>query len=212
MEIRLETVHGPVSIEDLGLRVQVKEYVWVSKQQMESSTCLKRLIQMGKLRVTFRPRCKVAKDPPRHIAIAGRLTRPRKGGLQKPFQQHANIQKAAEQAGMKPEDVKAMVEAAASQAAEQAVGAVMGQLAAQKQGSDLESAVLLAIQKALGGSAVSGSAPAGPAEPVFIPEGIVREGLDADVKVQAFDAEAGDLDAAAAALKRMKSSKRRKKK
>ena len=71
LEARIESPQ-PVYIQDLGVWVRPGTHTWVPKEKADSSACLAQLIRLGKVRVSFRKRCKVSKDPPRRPpAIAG---------------------------------------------------------------------------------------------------------------------------------------------
>ena len=213
LEARIEARGGIVLIEDLALRVHPGTPIWVSVPQARASACLTQLTRLGKVTVSFRKRCKVSKDPPRRPpAIAGALSRPRKGGMQKPFGKpgQQDIQKAAQQAGMTPEEVANLVQAAAAAAAQQAAAAVVGQINAARDIGDVEARLQRTIEKALqaqpGNSTNSSS---GPEEPVYIPTGIVRDDLDSEVQVQAAASKSEEVDDAAKALKALRQRKTR---
>jgi hypothetical protein len=212
VEARIEARGRIIFIEDLGVRVYPGSPVWVSVPQARASACLAQLTRLGKVTVSFRKRCKVSKDPPRRpIAIAGALSRPRKAGLQKPFGKPGqDIQKAAQQAGMTPEEVANLVQAAAAAAAQQAAAAVVGQINAARDISDVEARLQRTIEKALQAQPRgSTNTSSGPEEPVYIPTGIVRDDLDSEVQVQAAASKSGELDDAAKALKALRQRKTR---
>ena len=213
VEARVESCGGLVVIEDLGVRIHPGTPVWIEMPVAKSSACLAQLTRLGKVTVSFRKRCKVSKDPPRRPpAIAGALSRPRKAGMQKPFGKpgQQDIQKAAQQAGMTPEEVANLVQAAAVAAAQQAAAAVVGQINAARDIGDVEARLQRTIEKALqaqpGNSTNSSS---GPEEPVYIPTGIVRDDLDSEVQVQAAASKSEEVDDAAKALKALRQRKTR---
>ena len=215
LEARIESPQ-PVYIQDLGVWVRPGTHTWVPKEKADSSACLAQLIRLGKVRVSFRKRCKVSKDPPRRPpAIAGALSRPRKAGLQKPIGKQQQIQQAAKEAGMTPEQVADLVQQAAAAAAQQAAAAVVGQLNTAPGIAEVEERLQRTIENALqsrsasqgGGSNAAGPRSAGPDEPVYIPTGIVRDDLDSEVQVQASESQSGGLDAANEALRALRRRK-----
>lgn len=220
MKIRIESTQ-PIFIEDLKLRVYPGTPTWVEPEVARSSHCLAQLVRLGKLKVSQGQRCTVAKDPPKVPYRAGRMSRPNKGGMQKPFGGGQHPPPKPQTAGMTPQEAEQLATQAAAKAAEMVAQKVVQQVvdsvgASQPQGNDdLEAKIQRAVAAALaaqGGSVSGGSSGtfAGPEEPVFIPTGIVQDDAS-ELKVSSSTSSSGDLDDAAKALRALRKSSKSKK-
>ena len=216
MKIRIESTQ-PIFIEDLKIKVYPGTPVWLEPEVAKRSLCLTQLTRLGKLKVSQGQRCAVSKDPPRVPYRAGRMSRPNKGGMQKPFGNNAP-QTPAQPAGMSKQEAEDLATQAAAKAAAMVADTVVQQVAqsvapAAPQDNDLEAKIQRAVAAALaaqGGTAgVSGGTPIGPEEPVFIPTGIVQEDAS-ELKVSSSTSSSGDLDDAAKALRALRKSSKSK--
>jgi hypothetical protein len=219
MKTRIES-NEPVFIADLKLTVAPGTPTWVDMDVAKGSMCLAQLVRLGKLKVSTGKRCAMSKDPPRVPYRAGRMSRPNKGGMQKPFGSTAvPPSPPPTAAGMSQKDAEDLATKAATQAAalvaEQVVQQVIQQvtLAAPTTSSDdLEERIARAVASALAahGGAVSGKQTSrGPEEPLFIPTGIVQDDAS-ELKVSSATASSGGLDEAAKALKALRKSSKSK--
>jgi hypothetical protein len=205
-DARLESKGRRVRVADLGVTLMPGQPVWVSAEAARGSACLAQLVRIGQASVSYGERCKVSKVPYR----AGRMSRPRKGGLQPALtNQKGNttpdprVDKIAENAA----------ELAAAKAAESAIAALLPAIQALQTGTapsmeDIELRIQRAVSAAVGN--VGGSTPRvptiGPDEPVYIPTGIVRDDADA-LDVSSSESESEGLDEAAAALRALRKRK-----
>lgn len=221
MKIRIESTQ-PIFIEDLKLRVYPGTPTWVEPEVANRSHCLAQLVRLGKLKVSQGQRCTVAKDPSRVPYRAGRMSRPNKGGMQKPFGGGPQSPPKPQPTGMTPEQAEQLAAQAAAKAAELVAQKVVQQVvdsvsASQPQGNDdLEAKIQRAVAAALaaqgGGHTTGGSSGTftGPEEPVFIPTGIVQDDAS-ELKVSSSTSSSGDLDDAAKALRALRKSSKSKK-
>lgn len=220
MKIRIESTQ-PIFIEDLKLRVYPGTPTWVEPEVANGSHCLAQLVRLGKLKVSQGQRCAVAKDPSRVPYRAGRMSRPNKGGMQKPFGGGQQQPPKPQPTGMTPQEAEQLATQAAAKAAELVAQKVVQQVVdsvgvAQPQGNDdLEAKIQRAVAAALaaqGGSVSGGSSGTftGPEEPVFIPTGIVQDDAS-ELKVSSSTSSSGDLDDAAKALRALRKSSKSKK-
>ena len=116
MKTRIESTE-PIFITDLKLMVQPGIPEWVETDTANRSMCLTQLVRLGKLKVSLGKRCAVSKDPTRVPYRAGRMSRPNKGGMQKPF---GNATPPPVQSGMSATEAEALVAKAAAKAAKTA--------------------------------------------------------------------------------------------
>ena len=216
MKIRIESTEK-IFIADLKLLVYPGTPTWIDPEVARKSHCLAQLSRLGKLKVSQGQRCAVSKDPPRVPYRAGRMSRPNKGGMQKPFGGGPNPPAKPQATGMSPQEAEQLAANAAAKAAQMVADKVVQQVA-QSVGSssapqdDLEAKIQRAVPAALaaqggsGGSAGSGGGSyAGPEEPVFIPTGIVQDDAS-ELKVSSTTSSSGDLDDAAKALRALRKS------
>ena len=221
MKIRVESKQ-PIFIEDLKIKVYPGTPVWLDPQVAKGSICLEQLARLGKLKVSQGQRCAVSKDPPRVPYRAGRMSRPNKGGMQKPFS--ANNPHPASpqpQAGISTQEAENLATQAAAKAAAMVADKVVAQVVqsvgkAPPQEEDLEAKIQRAVAAALASQGLQGSTGAGggtyggPEEPVFIPTGIVQDDAS-ELKVSSSTSSSGDLDDAAKALRALRKSSKSKK-
>lgn len=198
----IETPHSSVPVEDLGLTVTRQAPVWVTPEQRQASDCLRQLEKMGRVRVSSKNRSRETREAPRRPLIRKRAAPPSRVVAPEPertYSQH---------------EVEALVEKAALRAAE-AVSKRLEALApspASALPEDLEDRVTRAVGRALSQVSLAPgveAAPrsAGPTEPLFIPEGIVRKGDQPEVSVQTESSDGG-VEVAATALKKLRRKKK----
>ena len=220
MKIRIESKQ-PIFIEDLKIKVYPGTPVWIEPEVARGSHCLAQLARLGKLKVSQGQRCAVSKDPPRVPYRAGRMSRPNKGGLQKPFSTHQQEAPKPAQAGMTPQEATQLAEQAAAKAAAMVADKVVQQVvssvapvATPQNNDDLEAKIQRAVAAALAaqgtGGGTAGNTFGGPEEPIFIPTGIVQEDAS-ELKVSSATSSSGDLDDAAKALRALRKSSKSKK-
>ena len=207
----IETDRTSVPIEDLKLVVRSGVPVWITWEQKRASTCLRRLEGLGHVTVSAGERSRDEKAPlKRPVAQHVALSRPRRVSL--PAPPPSNYTK---------EEVDAMIQAAAKQAAEAAAAAVAQQFMAARPepapSGELEARVEAAVVKALGNvnMARGGASPAAkststiPSDgPLFIPKGIVTDDTHTDLNIEADSAEDAGLADAAAELKKLRRKKK----
>lgn len=220
MKVRLESTQ-PIFIEDLKIKVYPGTPVWIDPQVAKGSLCVKQLARLGKLKVSQGQRCAMSKDPPRVPYRAGRMSRPNKGGMQKPFGSN-HSQPAPKPTGMSAQEAENLATQAAAKAAAMVADKVVQQVVQQvapssPQEDDLEAKIQRAVAAALAsqgvqgtGGGTGGGAYAGPEEPVFIPTGIVQDDAS-ELKVSSSTSSSGDLDDAAKALRALRKSSKSKK-
>lgn len=217
-EIRLEAVGSSVVVADLGITLRLNEVVWVSREDMQASECLRALINLGKVRVSSGTRSRVSKEPPkRRLPTAIKRSRPN-GRAPAPRKE------APPQAALTPQEAKLMADRAAKQAADKAVAAVSGQFRAMLEGMSapstegIEGVVARAVSQALAGVSVNRThqnSPSseiedliagGPEEPLFIPSGIVKDSTE-NLSLKSDSSQGAELDSAADALKALRKGK-----
>lgn len=211
------------SVEDLGLVLNPNEAVYISDDQKRGSLCLSRLVLLGHVRVSFKERSRLSKDPPKSKAATARMSRPgtakARGGV--PVRQGTTPPAPA--AGISEAKAQELATKAAEEAAKKAVSALIPALqnilAQQNSGEEdsLDDRIEQAVRRALE-TASFAPAPAAPSsqsapvvsstpdEPLFIPKGIVKEGTEADLQIQSEQSNA-DLEEAAEALKNLRRKK-----
>lgn len=204
-DAKLESRGKRVRVADLGVTLMPGQAVWVSTDAARGSACLAQLVRIGQASVSYGERCKVSKVPYR----AGRMTRPRKGGMQPALTNQKSgapdprVDKIAEKAA----------ESAATKAAESAIAALLPAIQALQKGTgpsmeDIELSIQRAVNAALGN--VGGNTPKaptiGPDEPVYIPTGIVRDDADS-LDVLSSESASEGFDESAAALRALRKRK-----
>lgn len=194
-EARLES-KVRVTVPDLGVTVMPGSPTWVDADAARKSACLIQLVRIGRVSVSFGKRCAVSKNP--YPSRTGRMSRPAKGGMQKPF---GNNESGVSGKGISTDDAEKLVADAASRAAQMAAQAVASQIKPVT-GEEIRKAVLDAMEDAPG-SAGRRVRDAGPEEPIFIPAGIVKSDAS-ELDVSSVSSESSDLDEAAAALKALR--------
>ena len=209
-------------IEDLDLVVMPNRPLYLTEDQKSRSICLARLTSLGHVRVSFEERSRLSKDPPKTRAAMARMSRPGTAKARGKVTTRPSVA-APPAESLTPAQAQELAKKAAEEAAKQAVAALMpalqGILAAQQgdktEDSTLDSRIEQAVTRALQAASIqpaapvvaSGAAPVrAPDEPLFIPSGIVKEGADADLQIQAEESTA-DLEAAAKALKNLRRKK-----
>jgi hypothetical protein len=211
MKTRIESTE-PIFIADLKLRINPGTPTWVETDVASSSMCLAQLVRIGKLKVSTGKRCAVSKDPTRVPYRAGRMSRPAKGGMQKPFGNAAPPPKP-QAAGMTPQEAADLASQAATKAAALVANTVVQQVLQQVAPAtheDLEAKIQRAVAAALASQGGQGSNPvsAGPEEPIFIPTGIVQEDAS-ELNINSSTSSSGGLDEAAKALKALRKSSKK---
>jgi len=212
MKTRIESTE-PIFIEDLKIRVIPGTPTWVEMDVARKSMCLAQLVRIGKLKVSTGKRCAMSKDPPRVPYRAGRLSRPNKGGMQKPFGNNQAAPKP-QAGGMSPQEAEALAAQAATKAAalvaDTVVQQVLQQVAPAAPQEDLETKIQRAVAAALSSQGMGGTnfASAGPEEPVFIPTGIVQDDAS-ELDINSSTSSSGGLDEAAKALKALRKSSKK---
>jgi hypothetical protein len=206
-DAKLESKGKRVRVADLGVTLMPGQAVWVSAQAAKNSACLAQLVRIGKVSVSYGERCKVSKVPYR----AGRLSRPRKGGLQKALT-NQQPPKAGPTAPEVDKIAASAAEIAATKAAESAIAALLPAIQSLQAGTspsmeDIERSIQRAVRAAVG-TVPKESRPhiQGPDEPVYIPTGIVRDDAD-ELDVSSSESESEGLDEAAAALRALRKRK-----
>lgn len=214
------------SVEDLGLVLNPNEAVYISDDQKRDSLCLSRLVLLGHVRVSFKERSRLSKDPPKSKSATARLSRPGTAKARGGVPVRRGPTPPAPATGISEAKAQELATKAAEEAAKKAVSALMPALQnilAQQnsgEGGNLDDRVEQAVRRALetasfapapaaGGASSSQSAaavPSIPDEPLFIPTGIVTEGIEADLQIQSEQSNA-DLEEAAEALKNLRRKK-----
>ena len=212
MKTRIESTE-PIFIADLKLRINPGTPTWVEMDVASRSMCLAQLVRIGKLKVSIGKRCAVSKDPTRVPYRAGRMSRPNKGGMQKPFGSAAPPAPKPQATGMTPQEATALAEQAATKAAALVATTVVQQVLQQVASApqdDLEAKIQRAVAAALASQGVQGSSglAAGPEEPIFIPTGIVQEDAS-ELNINSSTSSSGGLDEAAKALKALRKSSKK---
>jgi hypothetical protein len=218
---------NPVPIDDLRgdsggkLIVRPGVPVWITWEQRQASTCLRKLEALGHVRVSQGDRAREERDPPtRPVAQHVRLSRPIQRSPAPP----------PPEATYTKEQVDRMVEEAASKASKKTADAILGQLqsllpsaspvpppsSAEVDVHRLEERVEAAVAKALAKSPVTATVPgsspkrpSGPEEPVFIPTGIVSADDNTELTIGTESSEDEGLSDAAAQLKKLRGKKPR---
>jgi hypothetical protein len=205
-ELRIECLALRADAPDLGLALRRGEVAWLPLGSLDTSACLRALKNMGAVSVVSAQRCATMRNP---APPASRLTR------KPPIKR---IPAAAPVAPLAPQDIDARIQQAVDGAVDrlaERLFAALGNAPSPKAALDEEAisrAVSSAVSSVLAqqgaGGTVAGSTPrvAGPADPVYIPTGIVSD-TPVDFQVAAQAADAGDLAGAASALRKTRTRK-----
>lgn len=213
---------NPVPIDDLRgdqggkLIVRPGVPVWVTWEQRQASTCLRRLEALGHVRVSKGDRSREEKDPPtRPVAQHVRLSRPiQRSPAPPPEPTYSQA------------EVDRMIEDAATRASKKTADAILALLPSAAPAPQapfavdvhrLEERVEAAVEQALAKAPLATSAssaaipskrPSGPVEPVFIPSGIVSADDNTELTIGTESSEDEGLSDAAAQLKKLRSKKK----
>lgn len=210
-ELRVECLVDRAEAPDLGLSLRRGQVVWVPPDSLKRSACLRALQGIRAVSVVLSQRCVMRNPPPPSFRL------PRKGAPPRP------PAPAAPQGGSPHdvEDLNARIEHAVAGAMERLTDRLVAVLGRPRtvvedvsplNEETLSRAVASAVTQALA-QGVSGAPhqPArsisGPAEPVYIPTGIVSSETATDLQVTAQAADAGDLAGAASALRKTRTRK-----
>jgi hypothetical protein len=223
MDYCLETHLEQVFVTDLKLLVLRGIPRWIPETDYQRSIVLRELIRRGDITFSRRQRSRVSKPPQKARVHSARMSRPSKEQRRLP---------PVESVEMTPEQLQALLHKTAQDAAQGAVKALLPTLnavlanqqvkpdpvevAPAPDMADLEDRVGRAVEKALGGALVhrvsgspSGTTGAlGPADPLFIPTGIVSQDPSDVISVQSKASESGSLGDAAEALRKLRKEKK----
>jgi len=203
-ELRIECLALRADAPDVGLSLRRGEVAWLPLDSLGKSACLRALKEIGAVSVVSAQRCATMRNP---APPASRLTR-------KPPIQRLSVAQSAPAA---PEDLDARIQQAVNGAVDRLADrlvAALGQAAPKVNEESLSRAVASAVSSALSQQGVSGmggggsQAPrhGGPADPVYIPTGIVSSETT-DLQVAAQTTDDGDLAGAASALRKSRTRK-----
>ena len=230
-EAQIECLIGEYPIHDLNLRLRKGEVAFVPEKGAKRSKDLEHARKLGAVRVRFVERSRVSKNPPKSPP---RSPPPPNVRLSRRQARGPAVPQVEVREGISPEQAQAMADKAAQKAAgdaaKMAVDALLPaihNILASQQGSgdtsDLDNRIEQAVARAM--SSVSFVAPVGdtaapkakrsskgPDEPMFIPKDIVAKDDKSELDVSSESSDAGNLDAAAAALKAAKPKRRSRKK
>jgi len=204
----LETEQAQVEIPDLRLFVRRGSPVWVSEEEYAGSFCLHKLEQIGSVRATLKQRGTPVSRSKSHMSNKKRhpqrLTTPKTSRLTSDDDHPSGLTKA---------EVRALIAQTARETAAQVMAQVSPHLQQGGVSSDtsalearLEGLVQRALVQSGGSPIVSPSVDSGPADPMFIPEGIVQNEGGPRIEVQSESSQSGSLGSAAAALRKLKQS------
>ena len=205
-ELRIECLALRADAPDVGLALRRGEVAWLPLDSLGKSACLRALKEIGAVSVVSAQRCATMRNP---APPASLLTR-------KPPIQRLSVAQAAP--ATPPEDLDARIQQAVDGAVDRLADrlvAALGQAAPKVNEESLSRAVASAVSSALSQQGVSGmgggggsQAPrhGGPADPVYIPTGIVSSETT-DLQVAAQTTDDGDLAGAASALRKSRTRK-----
>jgi hypothetical protein len=203
-ELRIECLALRADAPDVGLALRRGEVAWLPLDSLGKSACLRALKEIGAVSVVSAQRCATMRNP---APPASLLTR-------KPTIQRLSIAQAAP--AIPPEDLDARIQQAVDGAVDRLADrlvAALGQAAPKVNEESLSRAVASAVSSALSQQGVLGmgggsQAPrhGGPADPVYIPTGIVSSETT-DLQVAAQTTDDGDLAGAASALRKSRTRK-----
>jgi hypothetical protein len=202
---QIEALRGPVTVDDLSIRVHSGSPQWITDSQYKGSFCLQKLLSLGSVRATQKSRSRdVRAAPPRKVRSRTPLKPP-----PPPVVEVSGEPRPPRISKLDLEDV-------ARRAAQEAVSQAaffFAQTPLPREATSPE-ALEAAVARALSRGRQSDSSPGrvefeeGPAEPVFIPEGIVAAGEPAKITVESGSTEDSSLGDAAAALRNLKKRKK----
>jgi hypothetical protein len=210
-EARIECLVREFPIHDLKLRLRKGQVEFVDETKAKGSKDLANARRLGAVRVRFVERSRVSKQPPRNPPPPNvRLKKARRGGGKPPAPAPAPTVDMDEVRRVAREEARA----GAKEGVEEALADFKGQPGVDQ--ATIEAAlrnVLPGYSVPAASSGGTSSAPApvkakGPEEPVFIPKAIVSKDAK-ELEVSSESSDAGDLDAAAAALKAAKPKRKR---
>ena len=205
-ELRIECLALHADAPDLGLSLRKGEVAWLPLDSLGKSACLRALKDIGAVSVVSAQRCATMRN---HAPPAIRLTR-------KPQVQRITVAPVEQEGSSVPQDLDARIQQAVDGAVDRLANrlvAALGNASAPKVAMDEEvilRAVASAVSSALSRQGVGGGPVArsgGPADPVYIPSGIVSNETPVDLQVAAQASDAGDLAGAASALRSTRTRK-----
>jgi hypothetical protein len=202
-EARIECITTEFPLHDLGLRLKKGQVVFIEEVQARASSELTEATRIGAVRVRFVARSRMAKTPdapkpppPPNVRLGRRRPLPVPTAPPQSVDMDEIRRVAREEA-----------RAGAAEGVREALASMPATLTQDALEATLRRVLPGATAAEPGGIRVAGTSKAtGPADPVYIPATIVDNEVTTSITVDAQSSEAGDLDAAAKALK----AKRRK--
>jgi hypothetical protein len=199
-EARIECITSRYRIPGLGFNMRKGDVEYIPEGIARASGELRNARLAGAVSVRYVERCKMTKEPPRHVPPSVRMSRPNRGGMMKRKPPQEPEEKLD---GVTADDVRRVVreeiQAAMAGAQPQPTKVVVDPAA-------LRDAVRSAVASTPG-VGVGAAPPSEEDEPVYIPSDLVDKETKVDVKAEASDAD--DVDAAAKALKKAQPKKKR---
>lgn len=221
-EARIECAIREFLVPDLKLKLRKGQVVFVDADRARRSSDLEDARRVGAVRVRFVERARMTKKPPK---APPRSPPPPNVRLSRKVRRTTPVLDPTPAASVDMDEVRRVAREAAEEGTakgvEEGIRRALDSYVSQPTNAVTTENLKAALVEVLGGLNLGGGgAPAaapssktkGPDEPVFIPKDIVSKGDKTELNVGSESSDAGDLDAAAAALKAAKPKRTRRKK